>query len=389
MADLNNYNKPDVSDSRVDVHDTNKGHHTRAITLNPGTATNRPVGAKLAELISNVFTLKHWNGTTYDTWLTISEYMRGLLDDTDAAAARDTLQVESKQEPWQLGNDLAANAITLKLRNGTFGVPSPSVPLRIAVFFDSTSSYNVRSITSELTLTVPQGATLGRTGNIRTLVHVYLLDDSGTMHLAVTSKFIGNNPGLVSTTAISAGSTNPSTVYSATGAAGFLRYLGAFSHSVSGTPGNWTSFDRYFRPDRLPKNYWQRSRNTSNTANNTGAQSIFQIGDVSTYLASFDAISNSNQAPETGDYRLSASLGITGHASVANNVTVQIRVDGVDVATATRLVPANAREVINVSRIVSVNVGASITVRVVTSTANSVTVEVADSYFSGELVSRS
>jgi hypothetical protein len=91
MADLNDYNTPTVSNTRVDVQDTNRAHHARAITLNPGSSTNRPVGAKLAELISNIFTLKSWNGTSYDTWLSISNYMRGLLGSVDQATARDSL----------------------------------------------------------------------------------------------------------------------------------------------------------------------------------------------------------------------------------------------------------------------------------------------------------
>lgn len=91
MADLNDFNKPTVADLRVDVQDTLRGHAARAVTLNPGTATNRPVGAKLAELISNVFTLKNWNGTAYDTWLTISNFWRGVLDDTTASDAQTSL----------------------------------------------------------------------------------------------------------------------------------------------------------------------------------------------------------------------------------------------------------------------------------------------------------
>lgn len=98
MADLNDFNKPTVADLRTDVQDTNRAHHARAITLNPGSATNRPAGAKLAELISNVFTLKNWNGSAYDTWLTISNFWRGVLDDADVDAARDSLAVPSRAQ---------------------------------------------------------------------------------------------------------------------------------------------------------------------------------------------------------------------------------------------------------------------------------------------------
>jgi hypothetical protein len=91
MADLNDFNKPTITDLRTDVQDTNRAHHARAISLNPGTATNRPAGAKLAELISNVFTLKHWNGSAYDTWLSVSNFMRGLLGSANAGAALDGL----------------------------------------------------------------------------------------------------------------------------------------------------------------------------------------------------------------------------------------------------------------------------------------------------------
>jgi hypothetical protein len=96
MADLNDFNKPTVADLRTDVQDTLRAHAARAVSLNPGTASNRPIGAKLAELISNVFTLKNWNGTTWDTWLTITNAMRTLLSSATNADARDALSVPSR-----------------------------------------------------------------------------------------------------------------------------------------------------------------------------------------------------------------------------------------------------------------------------------------------------
>lgn len=98
MADLNDFNKPTLTDLRTDVQDTNRAHHARAITLNPGAATNKPVGAKLAELISNIFTLKSWSGSAYDTWLTITDVMRTLLGSATNSDARAALSVPSRAE---------------------------------------------------------------------------------------------------------------------------------------------------------------------------------------------------------------------------------------------------------------------------------------------------
>lgn len=98
MADLNDFNLPTPANNRVDVQDTQRANTIRAMTQNPGSAGSRPIGAKLSELISNVFTFKNWNGSGYDTWLTISNFMRGLLDDVDGQAARDTLLVPSRAQ---------------------------------------------------------------------------------------------------------------------------------------------------------------------------------------------------------------------------------------------------------------------------------------------------
>jgi len=102
----------------------------QAATQNPDVTfaepptTGKYPNSKLAELISNVFTFKNWNGTSYDTWLTIGNFVRGILNSADAPAFRTAIGATTS-------TDFQSNVFTGFTTAGTSTAytltPSPSI----------------------------------------------------------------------------------------------------------------------------------------------------------------------------------------------------------------------------------------------------------------------
>lgn len=143
-----------------------------------------------------------------------------------------------------LSSSVAANALTVALRqfDGSSSCSTGTAACKIG-FRSSTltsGAYNQRSVTSALSLTVPSGASLGHVSAVSEYVYVYALDNAGTVELAVSGSLVDAGV-LISTTAISAGSTSRTTVYSTTARTSVpFRLLGRFK-STQTTAGTWAS----------------------------------------------------------------------------------------------------------------------------------------------------
>lgn len=94
----------------------------------------------------------------------------------------------------------AANPVWVKVPQLTSNVPN--------------GTYAIRKVTSALSLTVPSGATLAHTSAVASAVYVYVIDNAGTLELAVSKKYAGH-VAVVSTVALSTGS-DGADIYSTT-----------------------------------------------------------------------------------------------------------------------------------------------------------------------------
>jgi hypothetical protein len=93
-------------------------------------------------------------------------------------------------------------------------------------------------------LTVPSGATLGTVNAVQSDIVVLALNNAGTIELAVVNLSGGvdlSETGLISTTAISAGSTSASTVYSTTGRTNVAYRVIGVVRSTQATAGTWAT----------------------------------------------------------------------------------------------------------------------------------------------------
>jgi hypothetical protein len=93
-------------------------------------------------------------------------------------------------------------------------------------------------------LVIPSGATLGTVSAVQSRIVVLALNNAGTIELAVVNIAGGNDlseTGLISTTAISAGSTSASVIYSTTARTGVAYRVIGYIESTQATAGTWVT----------------------------------------------------------------------------------------------------------------------------------------------------
>lgn len=135
----------------------------------------------------------------------------------------------------------AANALTVTLLGEDAAAPSSTNPVEVA--FRSTTATTgtstVRAATAATTVVVPDGATLGFIANESSYIYVYLIDNAGTIELAVSGS-PQHTAETVSTTAIGTGSDTKATLYSTSARTNVsCRYLGKIFITTGATPGQW------------------------------------------------------------------------------------------------------------------------------------------------------
>lgn len=155
-------------------------------------------------------------------------------------AVNDWLELQHKAlgPPPQLrtvGAVVSGNAMTVSLQPATIDFRSPSL---------GSGNVNPRTITSQLSLTIPAGATLGTSSAILGRVVILAVDNAGTVSLAVvnqTSTINFDETTLLNVTAISAGANSANTVYGVATASGLPFRVVGYVESTQPTAGTWTT----------------------------------------------------------------------------------------------------------------------------------------------------
>lgn len=144
-----------------------------------------------------------------------------------------------------LSTSVAANALTITLKSADGTDLSATNPADI-VFRSSTAATGTavtRSVTSNLTLTVSSGSTLGTVSGQQSYLYVYALDSAGTVELAVSGMNYTDEGALQSTTAEggAGAADSATTIYSATARTNVpIRLLGRIEITET-TAGTWAS----------------------------------------------------------------------------------------------------------------------------------------------------
>lgn len=208
---------------------------------------------------------------------------------------------------------VAANACTIALKDksGSNASGSSVVQIGFRNATAATGTYAYRSVTAALSITIPSGTTIGTANGITTPIYVYAIDNAGTVELAVSLSPSFDEGSIVTTTAISGGS-SATTIYSTTARTGVaVRLIGRFIISEA-TAGTWAS-----SPTEV-----------SNIPFRAGKQVVIgsqQSTSGTTTSATYATLSNtptvSITAQRTGTYRISCT-NIGGYGSTTGLATL-------------------------------------------------------------------
>lgn len=88
-------------------------------------------------------------------------------------------------------NAPSANQLKIEVKTAAGTDPSASDPIYVA-FVNNSGAYSTVAITSALSLTIPNGNTIGTVSNLAFRIWVLLFNDAGTLRLAVTRRFDGS-----------------------------------------------------------------------------------------------------------------------------------------------------------------------------------------------------
>jgi hypothetical protein len=143
-----------------------------------------------------------------------------------------------------LSVSVAANAMTIALKDSAGSDPSAGSPVLIG-FRNSTATtgtYNQRSVTGALSLTVSSGSTLGTQNGVTSYIYVYALDNAGTVVLGVSSVLFDDGSLQSSTAEGGAGAADSySVLYTSSAQTSKpLRLIGRIKSSQT-TAGTWAA----------------------------------------------------------------------------------------------------------------------------------------------------
>lgn len=208
---------------------------------------------------------------------------------------------------------VGSSALTIAVKGRDGNDPSATNPITVP-FRSATATagtWTAVSITSALSVVVSSGSTLGHGSAEKAYSFVYLINNSGTAELAISSKFFGWN-GIASTTAEGgAGAADTSTVmYSTTSRASVPYRCIAMLTDTQTTAGTWaavpTAID--LAPFDLPEISFSANKNATNQTGIADAMPTKLTFTTEAYDVSgdYDATNSKLIAPMPGRYEFYA-----------------------------------------------------------------------------------
>jgi hypothetical protein len=159
-----------------------------------------------------------------------------------------------------LSASVATNALTIAITEADGTSTPASGTDSVTIYFRSATltsgAMTGRNVAAATTLVVPSGATLGHNDGIQEYIHVYAIDNAGTVELAVSSSHHWDEGERHSTSAIGTGSDDAATLYSTAARTNIaIRRIGRIVVTQA-TAGTWaTAIERLdvgFLPGERP-----------------------------------------------------------------------------------------------------------------------------------------
>lgn len=157
------------------------------------------------------------------------------------AASRDS---STEISNLALATSVGSSALTIAVKDKSGSDPSANSAVRVGMRSSTltTGTYSQRTITSALSMVVSSGSTLGQSNATAATIYIYLIDNAGTLELAVSGALYHENQ-LISTTAEggAGAADSASVVYSTTARSNVaFRLIGTLTNTQT-TAGTWAS----------------------------------------------------------------------------------------------------------------------------------------------------
>lgn len=213
---------------------------------------------------------------------------------------------------------VGSSALTIAVKDKSGSDASSSSPIYVGFrsATAATGTYNQRSITGALSMTVSSGSTLGHTSGNAHYIYVYLLDNSGTLELAV-SQSLYSDLSIVSTSAEggAGGADSNSTIYSTTARSNVPIRLVARLTSTQTTAGTWAVVPTEISLCTFAlsgnETVVLRAQKTSSQSVSNSSWTVLSSFDTATIdtCAMFVASTGIATFPTAGKYRVTAKCG--------------------------------------------------------------------------------
>lgn len=220
-----------------------------------------------------------------------------------------------------LSTSVSASALTIALKQSdgstdpSTGASAVKVGMRSSTL--TSGLYNQRSATAATSLVISSGSTLGQSSAVAATIWVYLIDNAGTLELAVSGTLFSENQVITTTAEGGAGAADSANVmYSTTARSNVpFRLVGSITNTQS-TAGTWASAGTVLSVGDYGKIAGELSDTVNARYTTTNAQAITtgNTAVITTWTKEYDSHNAMNAStgvytvPVSGKYRVTGNF---------------------------------------------------------------------------------
>jgi hypothetical protein len=227
---------------------------------------------------------------------------------------------------------VGSSALTIAVKTQSGSDASGGDPINVGIR-GSTGGYNQRTITAALSLVVSSGSTLGQASASTARLFIYLIDNAGTLELAVSQTLYPDNKTISTTAEGGAGAADSGTViYSTTARSSVnFRLIGTLQNTQT-TAGTWASAGSNLRlvnstADAVESVNARYTTNAAQSITNASNTNIIDFEDISfdSHSAVTTGASWKFQAPVSGIYEAKAVISTTSTGNFSGTEYIELK----------------------------------------------------------------